>query len=281
MLSNVLTPTELTDAQFERISQLVRKLCGINLHTGKRELVKARLSKRLRSLGLSSFGDYVDFVQHDRTGNELTAMLDAISTNLTSFFREPAHFEYLARSVIARAVDGAERIGRGLRLWSAGCSSGEEPYSMAITVAESIPDLSRWDAKVLATDLSTDMLTRAAEGVYPKGRLQTLPPLIRGKYFTCVDTGPDRHYRVNGPLRKLVHFARLNLMGQWPMSGPFDAIFCRNVMIYFDKPTQARLIERFWELLGPGGTLFIGHSESLAGVQHRFRYVQPTVYEKR
>jgi len=280
LLSNAPEPTDLTNAQFERISLFVKESCGINLHTGKRELVRARLSKRLRKLGMSSFGQYMDRVRQDRTGGELTLMLDAISTNLTSFFREPAHFDYLAEHVIAPAAKNAVRGNRQIRLWSAGCSTGEEPYSMAVTLCESIPDLQHWDAKILATDLSTDVLARAAEGAYPKERLDTVPPLSRSKYFSSNGRGVDRHCRVNGSLRKLVHFARLNLMGHWPMSGPFDAIFCRNVMIYFDKPTQGRLIGRFWDLLASGGTLFIGHSESLAGVQHRFQYVQPTVYAK-
>lgn len=276
----ILQSAELTEAQFNEISELVKSLCGINLHDGKKELVKARLNKRLRELQLGSFGEYIEYVRNDASGAELTAMLDALSTNLTSFFREADHFEHLAKEVIPRVVSNAEEAGRRLRIWSAGCSSGEEPYSIAITVCERIPDLGRWDAMVLATDISTRMVTRAKLGIYKDDRIKAISPQLRAKYLQCIEARPERTYRVNDSLQAIVHFARLNLMDAWPMRGPFNAIFCRNVMIYFDKPTQGRLIERFWDLLGPGGTLFIGHSESLTGVRHRFRYVRPTVYER-
>ena len=167
-----------------------------------------------------------------------------------------------------------------LRVWSAGCSSGEEPYSIAITLAERISNLKAWDAKILGTDLSTRVLARAKEGIYDKIRLKDVPGIFLSKYFNCIETRPERRYQVGDSLRSMVRFARLNLMNDWPMRGPFHVIFCRNVMIYFEKSTQQKLIERFWELLAPGGTLFIGHSESLTGVKHHFRYVRPTVYEK-
>ena len=180
-------------------------------------------------------------------------------------------------AIVPRVVAGKSRR---LHVWSAGCSSGEEPYSIAIHLREAIPDLQAWDVKVLATDLSTAVLARAREGIYDKQRLQDVPGMLRSKHFTCIEARPERRYQVKESLRKLVHFARLNLMDPWPMRGPFEVIFCRNVMIYFDKPTQGQLVERFSELLAPGGTLFIGHSESLTGVRHQLRYVEPTVYEK-
>lgn len=270
---------ELTDREFERISDLVKTLCGINLHQGKKELVKARLSKRLRALEFTSFNEYIQYIERNG-GGELIAMLDLISTNLTSFFREPVHFDYLAEAIASRAATAAISRRKQLRIWSAGCSSGEEPYTIAIVVNEGLPDLMLWDAKILATDLSTRMLTRARNGMYKAEQMANIPSLCLSRYFTCVQTRPERLYRVKDVLERLVHFARLNLMEPWAMRGPFDVIFCRNVMIYFDKPTQARLIERFWELLAPGGILFVGHSESLAGVKHRFEYVQPTVYRK-
>jgi chemotaxis protein methyltransferase CheR len=207
-------------------------------------------------------------------------MLDALSTNLTSFFRENEHFEYLANHILPRIVNRSEQTGRRLRVWSAGCSSGEEPYSIAVTINEKVPSLRSWDAKILATDISTRVLARAAEGVYNDSRVKTVPPQARAKYFDCIETRPERLYRVAGSIRSLVHFARLNLMNRWPMQGPFDVIFCRNVMIYFDKDTQGKLINRFYDLLAPGGTLFIGHSESLAGVNHKFNYTQPTIYQR-
>jgi chemotaxis protein methyltransferase CheR len=275
MPQDTLSEANFTEAQFLEISAFVKNLCGINLHDGKRELVRARLAKRLRTLGLTDFEQYLELVRHDASGNELVAMLNALSTNLTSFFREADHFAYLAERVLPRLAAG----GR-LRLWSAGCSSGEEPYSMAMTLAESLGDPGKRDVRILATDLSTSVLARAAEGVYGADRVDTLPPGYLGKYFTPRGDRHARSYQVSGPLRDLITFARLNLMEKWPMKGPFDVIFCRNVMIYFDKPTQSRLIGRFHEILSPGGTLCIGHSESLAGVRHDFRYVQPTVYEK-
>ena len=269
---------EITEAQFHQISRQVKELCGINLHVGKKELVKARLGKRLRVLGLCSYGEYIAHLQSDSTGDELTAMLDVISTNQTNFFREPDHFEYLANRILASKADNGKP--RRLRIWSAGCSSGEEPYSIAITVREALPNVQLWDVRILATDLSTRMLKQARRGAYTREHLETVPPLLRSKHFTTIKTDTERLHRVSAALRGMVHFSRLNLMDAWPMRGPFDVIFCRNVMIYFEKSMQARLVGQFRDLLAPGGTLFIGHSESLTGVRHQFQYVQPTVYEK-
>jgi len=279
MESAVEQSIALTESQFERISRWVKELCGINLHTGKKELVKARLGKLMRQKGCSGFEEYLDLVEGDASGDELTAMLDALSTNLTYFFREPAHFNHLREVTIPQIVARQGRVGR-LRVWSAGCSSGEEPYSIAITLCEAIPGIELWDAKVLATDLSTRMLSRAREGVYEKRRFKDVSPAILSKYFDGVQARPQRLYRVKSSVRQMVHFARLNLMDPWPMRGPFDVIFCRNVMIYFDKETQGRLVNRYYDLLAPGGTLFIGHSESLTGVKHSFKYIRPTVYAK-
>jgi chemotaxis protein methyltransferase CheR len=277
-VTSLLESATMTERQFTEVADLVKGLCGINLHVGKRELVRARLATRLRTLGLSRFEDYLVRVRNDTTGNEVVAMLDALSTNLTSFFREADHFQYLAERVVPRI---AARGGQPrLRVWSAGCSSGEEPYSIAMTLAEKIADLARWDIAILATDLSTRVLARAAQGVYEADRVEPLAAELRRKYFEAEGGRQARTYRVTDRLRRMAHFARLNLMGPWPMKGPLNVIFCRNVMIYFDKPTQVRLIERFFELLEPGGTLCVGHSESLAGVKHDFQYVQPTVYEK-
>lgn len=264
---------DITDAQFSAISSLVHAQCGINLHDGKRELVRARLAKRLRKLGIRSFEAYLDYLRHDR-GDEMVAMLDALSTNLTSFFREIDHFTYLTESIVPKLPS------KRLRVWSAGCSSGEEPYTTAMCLAEALPDFKQWDLRILATDLSTAVLARAREGVYSAEKLSGMPGGYLPKYFVAPDSGQVGARQVRSDLRQLIHFARLNLMEHWPMHGPFDVIFCRNVMIYFDKPTQGRLIERFWQMLAPGGTLFIGHSESLTGIRHQFRYVQPTVYEK-
>jgi chemotaxis protein methyltransferase CheR len=273
-MDTALTPIKLKKAQFERISQLVGQLTGINLHPGKQELVRARLAKRLRSLGLKNFDAYMEYMEHDHPEGEIVAMIEAMTTNKTSFFREPHHFSYLRRQIVPRLTN------RKIRVWSAGCSSGEEPYSTAILLDEAIQDCTLWDIGILATDLSSAMLAHARKGVYGVKHLRDVPPLLLSKYFRCVETRPARRYQVVEALRRRVHFARLNLMGEWPMRGPFDVIFCRNVMIYFDKVIQGQLVNRFWKLLKPGGHLFVGHSESLAGSQHNFRYVQPAIYVK-
>jgi len=269
-----LTSVKLKKTQFERISQLVGQMTGINLHSGKQELVRARLTKRLRLLGLKSIDAYMEYLEHDCPEGEVVTMVEAMTTNKTSFFREPQHFSYLRRQI----VPGLRN--RKIRVWSAGCSSGEEPYSIAILLQEGIQDHALWDIEILATDLSSPMIAQARKGVYATKHLQDVPPLLISKYFTCVETRPVRFYEVVEPVRHRVHFARLNLIEEWPMKGPFDVIFCRNVMIYFDKLVQGRLVDRFWKLLKPGGYLFVGHSESLAGSPHKFRYVQPAIYVK-
>jgi chemotaxis protein methyltransferase CheR len=277
MQTTGISTIELAEAQLEKISKLVKSMSGISLHDGKKELVKARLGKRLRKLGMNSFDQYIDHVSHDSSGMELTAMLDAISTNLTSFFRESEHFDYIASEVFTKLVASGQRR---LRIWSAGCSTGEEPYSIAITATEKIPDLDRWDARVLATDLSTNVLRQAMDACYASKKLESMAPQLRQKHFIIEQNGRERNYRVAEHIRRITTFAHLNLMGTWPMRGPFDVIFCRNVMIYFDKPTRDKLVRRYWDLLAPGGTLLIGHSESLTGIQHKFKYVRPTIYKK-
>ncbi|MDZ7260505.1 MAG: protein-glutamate O-methyltransferase [candidate division KSB1 bacterium] len=271
-----LWSVKLSQAQFEKISQLVYQLCGINLHQGKEELVKARLMKRLRALGLGSFEQYLKYLKHDTTGQELALMIDALTTNKTSFFREPQHFDYLRRQIVPRL----RMEGRKIRFWSAGCSSGEEPFSLAILLREEIPDIDRRDVRILATDISTRMLALARQAVYEENTLWDVPMPLLQKYFTPVRDKPPRTYRVNDNVRAIVRLARLNLIDAWPMKGPFDVIFCRNVMIYFDKDIRQQLIQRFYELLRPGGHLFVGHSESLTVLSHRLRYVQPAVYLK-
>ncbi|MDP6634108.1 MAG: protein-glutamate O-methyltransferase [Phycisphaerae bacterium] len=277
--NTILRGPELTKRQFEKISRLVHGLCGINLHSGKQELVKARLNKRLRRLGLRSFSDYIDCVHADQSGGEMTAMLDALCTNLTRFFREKEHFVHLARHVLPRVDARSGLDKRKLRIWSAGCASGEEPYSIAMTLAETLKDRLLWDIGILGTDLSSTAVASAVRGEYELKQVSEIPLPWRSKYLDVVRTDVQRRYRIKDSLRSMMHFAKLNLMDSWPMQGAFDAIFCRNVMIYFDKETQAKLVDRFSRMLTPGGVLFLGHSESLAGVEHKLRYVQPTVYE--
>jgi chemotaxis protein methyltransferase CheR len=267
---------ELSPAEFEKISQMIYRLCGICLPPGKEGLVKTRLTKRLRALGLGGFTEYLEYVERDATRQELATMLDLLTTNKTSFFRERQHFDFLCQ----RVLPGLQATNRPVRFWSAGCSSGEEPYSLAILLHEHLPDVGRRDVRILATDISARMLTKAREAVYDEELVSDLPPPLLRKYFAGVRTQPTRAYQVSDKVRALVRFARLNLMEAWPMKGPFDAIFCRNVMIYFDQPTRQRLVQRYYELLRTGGYLFVGHAESLTALAHDFSYVQPAVYVK-
>lgn len=264
---------DLTERAFREIARLVHEVAGIHLVESKRELVRARLGKRLAELDLPDFERYVEYVRGDRTGNELLVMIDLLTTNKTSFFREPAHFAFLRETVIPRT-----RPGR-FRVWSAACSSGEEPYSIAIELLEDLRG-GGWDPRILATDISPSILALARRGIYRGEQLEDVPGPWRRKYFRpAPEAGADR-WSVTPDVRRLVRFARLNLMDPWPMKGPFDVIFCRNVMIYFDKPTQARLVARFHDLLRPGGWLFVGHSESLTNVEHPYEYVQPAIYRR-
>ncbi len=269
----LFAPT-LTEAQFNRVRKVVYDLCGINLVPGKEGLVKTRLSKRLRSLGVRNFQDYLDHVEKDPA--ELGLMIDHLTTNKTSFFRECHHFTYLQSQVLPTL----RQRGEPLRFWSAGCSSGEEPYSIAIFLCEELRDLTRWDVKILATDISGRMLAKAREALYEEDVVGEVPPSLRAHYFSTLPVNDNRLYRLKNEPRSLVRFARLNLMDAWPMKGPFDVIFCRNVMIYFDRATQERLVGRFWDLMRPGGYLMVGHSESLTTFPHKFTYRQPAIYVK-
>lgn len=267
---------ELSDAQFNKISQLTYEMCGINLRAGKEGLVKSRLSKRLRALGLSSFDRYLEYVRKDSSGKELITLIDSLTTNKTSFFREEQHFEFLRSQILPSYREEGHRM----RIWSAGCSSGEEPYSIAILLREEWPAVDRCDVRILATDISTRVLGLAHEAVYEEETVKEINPALLKKHFKCMRESPPRAYHVNDDVRRMVRLARLNLMDAWPMRGPFHVIFCRNVMIYFDKQTQMELVRKFWEMLAPGGYLFVGHSESLTASSYRFRYVRPATYLK-
>lgn len=265
---------ELSEKQFRKVSRLVYRLCGINLKEGKQALVRARLMKRLRALKLPDFDTYLKYLESDAGYQELSFLIDVITTNKTSFFREPEHFSYLRDSILPKLKH------RRLRFWTAACSSGEESFSLGILLRESISDIDYKDVKILATDISARMLEKAREAVYTEDEIRDVPPAIFHKYFTKVREEPLRSYQVKSNIRAMVKIARLNLIDLWPMKGPFDVIFCRNVMIYFDKQTQETLINRFWNLMEPGSYLFVGHSEGLSAISHKFRYVRPAIYRK-
>ena len=275
--------TELTDIDFEKITRLVYEQSGINLHKGKKELVKARLGKRLREGKFGSFRDYYRYVTTEKGVNELVAMIDSISTNLTSFFREESHFHRLRKVVPEMMkVAGNGHCVPNLSIWSAGCSTGEEPYSLAITLKETIKNRN-CNLKILATDISTRTLRTAVDGVYPTEKTKKIPPLLLRKYFQIGQGRWDRYYRVKKDLKDSVEFMKFNLMeipAFHAFNDSFDIIFCRNVMIYFDKETQDSLVNRFYDCLKEKGYLFVGHSESLTGLTHRFKYIEPSVYRK-
>lgn len=272
----------LSDRDFQLVSDMVYRHCGINLHDGKKELVRARLAKRIRLAGFPNVSQYLAFVQEESTGNEFAHLIDAISTNLTSFFREQSHFDFLNEQFLPALLEKKRKRGDlRIRAWSAACSSGEEPYSLAFTLLEAVENPAAWDLKLLATDISRPVLETARRGIYDKARTAAVPPALRSRYFnSCTVDGDKSALQVVDAARGLVRFNHLNLMEPWPFTGPFDFIFCRNVMIYFDKPTQEKLVNRFWDMLAEGGLLFTGHSESLTGVSHKFKYVRPTIYGK-
>lgn len=274
-----LAEKKVTMRDFQRVAQVVQQHCGINLHDGKLELVQARLAKILRTEKYDSAGDYLDHVLANPGSPEFTTLIDSLSTNLTSFFRESGHFTYFANTflpaLVARKKDKGERTIRG---WSAASSTGEEPYTLAMVLLEGLETLNaEFDAKLLATDISTRVLQIAKQGIYEKQRVAPVPQNLRSKYFV---PAPDGDLQVTRELRSLVRYGHLNLIKPWPFNGPMDFIFCRNVMIYFDKPTQQQLVNRFYDILAPGGLLFTGHCESLSGITHKFRHVQATIYHK-
>jgi chemotaxis protein methyltransferase CheR len=272
--SSLLTECEITPKQFARVAQVLHEHAGIRMREGKEGLVRARLAKRLRLLGLPDFEAYLDFVEQEPSRREFAEMIDALTTNKTSFLREASHFDFLRDTVFPRLTGP-------VRIWSAGCSSGEEPYTLAMLCHDSFADIATRDVRILATDLSHRVLATAKAGAYPAETMSDVPAAWLQKHWSRARDAQGRDvWEAGKSLRRLVHFAKLNLMERWPMQGPFDVILCRNVMIYFDKATQQRLVDRYWALLRPGGYLFVGHSESLTGLTHQFRYVQPAAYVK-
>ena len=252
----------LTERDFRAIADLLRQDAGITLPDGKETLVYSRLAKRLRALGLPGFPDYVALLQHPDGVDERRHMLRALTTNVTRFFRESHHFDHLRTTVLPPLL-AAARAGKRVRLWSAACSNGQEPYSIGLTILGLLPDAADLDLRVLATDIDTDMVALGQAGRYDEDTLSPVPAPLRSRWFRPARDGDGMEA---GPeLRRLVQFRELNLIGAWPMRGGFDAIMCRNVAIYFDAETQALVWSRFAPLLAPGTHLYIGHSERLSG----------------
>ncbi len=268
----------MTPHLFKRFCSIAYDRAGIHLQDGKQALVAARVAKRMRVLGVATEQQYLDYLEGDQTGAELVGFLDAISTNFTSFFREPEHFDLLADLVQRRAAQGR----RTLRFWSAASSTGQEPYSMAMTVAESLQSTAV-DWRLLATDISTRVLDQAKAAVYEQTALANVPRGMRARYFVAVEPAQkgSETLQVHPTLRSRVVFKRLNLsQPPFPMQGPLDAVFCRNVMIYFDQAVRQRLVAEIERLLAPDGLLCIGHAETLTGLTTGFRALSPSVYVK-
>ena len=264
----------LSEREFARIKARVYSVAGIALSDAKRTLVVSRLSKILRALQLPSFDAYVDFLERSGSDKDGQDFVNALTTNLTRFYREDHHFDHL-RDYVGALIAERPR-GTRLRIWSAGCSTGQEPYTIGMDLLAAFPELKRWDFKILATDIDTAVLAKAAGGVYPESELNGLSQ-ERARPFERTAGA----IRIPANVRELVSFKPLNLIGAWPMKGPFDAIFCRNVAIYFDKPTQGEMFGRFCKLLAPEGYLYIGHSENLGSGGDGFRLVGKTIYQSR
>jgi len=270
---------DFSEDDFRSLSKLAYERTGIVLPESKRNLIYGRLSRRLRALGITSFRDYRAYLAEEGGAQEMQNFVNSISTNLTKFFRESHHFDHFRTAV---AVPHAQRRGRGdnrLRVWSAGCSTGEEPYTIALVIQRDVPDVARRDVRILATDIDTDVLAKAARGEYPENALESVPQSYH-RYFQARTVAGETLIRPGDTTRSLIAFRKLNLLGPWPFRGPFDAIFCRNVMIYFDGPTKATLIERFIQHIKPGGWLYIGHSESLLGSHPGLALVGRTIYRR-
>ena len=276
-----LREIRIKNRDFNELCSFVHEVAGINLTEAKSELVRARLSKRMRSLNIFDLGDYLRYVKEEQTQDELITMLDSLSTNLTSFFREKAHFDFVKGTILPEITARAKKGGDvSVRIWSAGCSTGEEPYTLALCLLEQLPNPRRFTPKILASDISTRVLQTAQEGVYHEDRVLAIPKVLLHRYFEKVTEKGRKFYAVRNELKQIVRFRHLNLMEGWPMKRQFDFVFCRNTMIYFDKPTQSRLVNRFYDQIKSGGYLILGHSESLTGTTHKFQYIKPTIYRK-
>jgi len=259
---------------FYELCRIIYEKSGITLKEGKEALVNARVSKRLRALNLNSFEEYLDYLSLDKTGAEIINLLDVISTNVTKFFREEDHFSFLKEAVLKRLRLGQKRF----RIWSCACSTGEEAYSIAMIMAETCR-FDDCDWKILATDISTKVLEKAQNGVFHEDQIGKIPSSFKQDYF-IKPTANDKFYQVKPLLRQKIAFARLNLsQPPFPMKGPLDAIFCRNVMIYFDNQVRKQLLEEIKRLMSPTGFLFVGSSESLTGLLSSFGNVRPSIYK--
>jgi len=266
----------LSDREFKFLTELVYERTGIVLGENKRNLLYSRLARRLRALGLSSFKEYCSLLETPAADDELPHMVNAVTTNLTKFFREDHHFEHLRKAVLPSLFDAARR-GARIRFWSAGCSSGQEPFSIAMTLRDMVPDIARWDCRILATDLDSNMIARCESGRYNEREVESIPSALRNAHL---QKDADGSFLFSAEIRRLITFRQLNLLERWPMKGPFDVVFFRNVLIYFDIETQRAILDRMHGLIADDGLLYAGHSENLTRVTDRFSLIGQTIYRK-
>jgi chemotaxis protein methyltransferase CheR len=271
---------QLSNENFNFLCQYVYDIAGIVLNASKKEMVYRRLTRIIRERKISSFTEYCDLLKAEPE-KEKDYFINAITTNLTSFFREQHHFDYMVQHELPKLIKNSLTNHKRLRIWSSASSTGEEPYSIAITLLETMKDsLSQWDAKILATDIDSNVLAAGKSGVYDERRIEDVPKKFKEKYFHKGVGNNQSKVKVDKKLSKLITFKQLNLLHDWPMKGPFDIIFCRNVIIYFDKKTQQDLFARYYDMLAPGGLLILGHSENLGQYQAHFDNVGRTIFRK-
>lgn len=270
-ISRTVSGLKLKNDEFQKVRKIIHSYSGIFIQEGKEALVQSRLMKRVRKLGMKSFSEYLDYVDSDKTRGEFLALVDVLTTNKTNFFREAKHFDFVRSEVLPHMR------GRSIKWWAAGCSTGEEPITTAITLLEAQKETGWSSAKILATDISREVLQVAKAGIYPVPKMTGVPDFILRKYFKQI----DGDYHVANNVRNMITYGRLNLAEKWPLKGPFNVIMCRNVMIYFNRQTQNELINKFHSLLEPGGYLFLGHSESVPKENPGFKNMAPAVYQKR
>jgi chemotaxis protein methyltransferase CheR len=274
----------MAEGDFSRLSQFIYQVCGIKITPAKKVMIESRLSSRLRKLGMQKFREYIDYLFSDRgMEEELVTMIDIVTTNKTDFFREPAHFDYLREKAVPALIQQHEAgIRRKLRVWSAGCSTGEEPYTLAMVLREFGDYCRGFDFEIMATDISTRVLQTAALAIYDEEKVVPVPPQMKKKYLLRGKGDRQGRVRIIPELRETISFRRLNFMEEdFGIKERMDIIFCRNVIIYFDRVTQEKLLRRFCEHLVPGGYVFMGHSETLNGMNVPLVSVAPTTYRRR
>ncbi len=269
-----------TEKNFNFLRKISNERTGIVVTDDKMDMFYSRLSRRVRALGLTSFDQYCDVIKKDHTGDEVLELVNSITTNLTAFFRENHHFEFLQNTAIPDVMQRNAQT-RSIRIWSAGCSTGEEPYSLAMTLGETVPAHGGWDARILATDIDSNVLAKASSGVYPLDRLKGIPKSRLKRWFMRGKGDSAGFARLKSDARQAIEFGQLNLMENWKHKEQQDMIFCRNVIIYFDKESKAKLVDRYADALVDGGYLFIGHSESLFKITERFELIGNTIYKKK